>query len=312
MAKTLPAEAYLNRIYIEQQVMENLEPYLPFNDILKPIDIDQAVFNYKKREMTINDDITNAVTSEPTPVGEATQFNEITFSNISQEDGRSYRLGFQMKFTRDDLLQQDTAKSELDYGYKVLGFGISRAVNQMLISAFVSEAAADTYSVPTVWGSNTGEQDPLQDLRKMYFAHKDPSRPQRITDYYFNTLNIQEALDFCDDLDIDYSQDGEDVYVVNKNPARNFKLHDVDNFIAEGNVLGLDTRPQTYIGADLYRTIDPKFAVQKANSGQSGDPTSLHVMVHDDNDTLETIVKAWLQMGIAVKEPKAILYNPGI
>jgi hypothetical protein len=308
---TLPAEAYLNRIYAEEKIMENLEPYLPFNEILKPIDISQSVFNYKKREMTISEDITNAVMSEPTPVGEKTQFNNIEISNISQEDGRSYRLGYQMKFTRDDLLQQDTAKSELDYGYQALGYGIALATTKMILGGLTT-GTADTYSPSITWGSDTGKQNPLQDLRKAYFAHKDPSRPQRITDYYLNTTNVQEMLDYCDSLDIEYADDTPDVYTINKNPVRKFKIHDVESFITEGHYLGLDTRPQTYIGADLYRTIDPKFTVQKANPDQSGDQTSLHIMVHDDNDTLETVVKAWLQMGIAVKEPKAIQYGSGI
>jgi hypothetical protein len=312
MTQTLPGEAYLNKVYIEQTIMEYLEPYLAFNEVLQPVDISQAVFNYKKREMTVSQQITDEIMGEPVPGGEFYQFNEVQLKNISQEDGRSYRLGYEIAFTRDDLMQTDIV-DEYEYGLQAMGFGIAMAVNKMILAGFISEAAAGTASIDYVWGSETGKQNPLGDLRKMYFAHKSADKPQRITDFYQNTENVQELLDYCDSRDIEWNEIRPDVYQIAKNPVRGYTIHDVNDMIDEGHSLNLDQSGSRYVGATLYRTFDPKFIVQKANDKQLGDPTALHInIVEDDSAPHLTKIEAWLQMGLAIKEPSVIQYQDGL
>lgn len=312
MTQKLPGEAYLNKIYIEQVIMEYLEPNLPFNEVLPPVDISQSVFNYKQREMTVSQQIDQGIMGEPVPAGEFYQFNEVQLTNISERDGRSYRLGYGLKFTRDALMQEDIV-NEYEIGLQAMGFGISYAVNRMIIAALTGEAASPKAAISYVWGSGTGKQNPLADLRKMYFAHKSEDKPQRLTDFYQNTENVQEILDYCDSRDIEYDEVSTDVYQISKNPVRGYKVHDVGEGITEGTSLNLDQSGNSYIGATLYRTQDPKFAVQKANNEQLGDPTALHVNIYDETEAPHrTVIEAWLQLGIAVKEPTVIQLQDGI
>jgi hypothetical protein len=109
--------------------------------------------------MTVSQQITEEVMGEPVPGGEFYQFNQVQLRNISQEDGISYRLGYEIGFTRDDLMQTDIV-DEYEYGLQAMGFGIAMAVNKMILAGFISEASSSKATIDYVWGSEPGRQNP--------------------------------------------------------------------------------------------------------------------------------------------------------
>lgn len=311
MPITQPSDAYLNPLYIEQMIAPYLENNLHFNKVFKPIDLSVSKFQYMDRTITMSKQIEDGIQSRPLPVGESTHLSEMKIERSKLKDGRTYRIGYKLMFTRDDILEINSEQPDVinDYNWALnsLGFGIANDVNYLTLNSLKTNAGAPTLSGTTLPKKmDESDANPLKILKDMFYAQKNKNLLQKINTFYQETTVVQTILDYCDSRDIGYSING-NVVTIDKNQARNFTLIDVDDMLEYGESLNLDQTPGVYPGADFYRVFDPKFTVQKANNADVGDPTALQInVVEQPEEPHMTVVEAWLNCGMAVKTKLAI------
>lgn len=319
----LPAEEFLNKVYIEQTSYPFIEKYLPFNELFDTIDITSSKYTYIQREFTVSQQIKEKIQSRAMPMGESTPLNELKISRSTKLDGNTYHIGYKFKLTADDVLEMDAGNEEAlndyDWGLKSLGFGIAYDTCMLILACLVDNAGA-----PTI---NTGAADfvtwdkadatPLRDIRKMFFAYKDPSLPHRFTDCYMNTDLLQWLLDYCDALDIEYTPTGNlnNDFQIGKNPVRSYTFHDTDDLLETGEMLNICQNPDLQPAANLYRCYDPRFGVEKSNNDQLGDKTAMQINIitpQGKEAPHDTIIEAWLNIGVSSKIKQIIQLQKGL
>lgn len=317
MVQSLKPEYFLNKHNIERLFIKNMEPALHFNGILPVTDIDSSDFTYIEDDLTATKDITDGVQGEPMPAGEMSQLTEISISDVSQKVGKIYKMGYKIKFSRDVLRRQDII-DEFQRTYHNVGFGIAYKINGMLINGLTGGAGAGKATIPVTWGSDTGKQNPLEDIIKSSFAYKLPTKPRRLTGIYLNETNYEELLIWCYDNDHKWERDPTGATVLQVPQMLGMSFFDVDDQISEGYWLGMDIRPQIYPGATVYRSIDPKFSSAGANQknpqeGATRDQTVINVNVKEQDEyPFITVIDVWTEMGLAIKDSTGIQYQNGV
>jgi hypothetical protein len=314
-----PADAFLNELYIEQMVAPYLENNLHFNKIFQPIDLTTEKFQYIERNLTISKQIEDGIQSRPLPVGEATHLSEMKISRSEPKDGRTYKIGYKVEFSRNDILEMNSenpdAISDYNWTLNSLGFGIANDVNYLILNAMKEGASAPKLTLDAEHKIDQPEQNPLKVLKDMFYAQKNKNLLQKINTYYMETTAVQTILDYCDSRDIPYSISGpgQNIITIDKQQVRNFTIVDVDDMLDYGESVNMCQVPGVYPGADFYRVFDPKFSVQKANNTDVGDPTALQINVTEqDESPHKTIIEAWLNCGMAVKTGLAIQDQDGL
>lgn len=319
----LPAEEYLNNIYIEQMAYPFIEKYLPFNEIFDTIDITSSKYSYVQREFTVSEQIKEKIQSRAMPMGESTKLNELDISRSSRIDGRTYHIGYKFRLTADDILEMsdgnEEALNDYDWGLKSMGFGIAYDVFLLILACLQDNAGAPTINTadPNFVTWDKDDSVPLRNLRQMFFAYKDPSLPHRITDSYLNTDLLEYLLDYCDALDIDYEATGHlnDDFKINKTSVRNFTFHDTDDFLETGEMINICQNPDLPPAANLYRVYDPRFGVEKANNDQLGDKTAMQINIitpQGKEAPHDTIIESWLNIGVSSKIKQIIQRQQGL
>jgi len=315
----LPAEEYLNNVYVEQVAYPFMEKYLPFNELFDTIDITSSKYSYVQREFTVSQQIKEKIQSRAMPMGESAPLNEIKISRSSRLDGNTYHIGYKLKLTADDVLEMDAGNEEAlndyDWGLKSLGYGISYDVFILILECLRENAGAPTIDDVIPWDND--DATPFRDIRKMFFAYKDSSLPHRFTDCYMNTDLLQWLLDYCDALDIEYTPTGNlnNDFQIGKNPVRNFTFHDTDDLMETGEMLNICQNPDLAPAANLYRCYDPRFGVEKSNSDQLGDKTAMQINIitpQGKEAPHDTIIEAWLNIGVSSKIKQIIQLQQGL
>jgi hypothetical protein len=316
MAQTLPGEEFLNPFYLDQELREVTEPLLYFNGVLPNTDATERDIIYDQIKNTAAADLEDGVMSLPMPSGEESALTKLKMRNISRMEGSIPKIGYEMDISRDVLASKERTLSDLNLKMKKAGYGIAYMCNKLTLDALAAGAKTSTYSVPYVWDSATGKQNPIADLLGAYYDFKVKGYGNRAMNWFFNENNHQELTQYLTDNDIDFVFSGEDkIQITGKTAVSNLEIRDVGDQYTEGSYLAMDLRPQVHPGAETFRYIDPKFAVEKANPDQTEVPdyTGMHINVTTmDKNPFTTTVEAWVNFLPVVKVEDVIMNGTGV
>lgn len=315
--QNLPGAAFLNKYWVDETLREAMNPLLFFNGLLPVTNSDSKAFLYDVIENTATADIEDGVMSLPLPGGEEAALTRLEMSNIEQEKGRIPKVGYVIPLSYD-LLNQSNIQNEMQIRLQKAAFGMSYHMNQLIIDTLSAGATAGGVSIGTEWGDSSGEQDPVSDLIKMWYDFKEKEYPNRMFDVMTETVNHQEFVEYLSTRDIDFTFQDERTIVVDTYPGlRGMRVHDCEDQLPHGTSITMDGRDTVYPGAEVYRYIDPNFAVQVANpeggEGAKPDPTGVHVnVVTEEKNPFTTFLEVWMYPLPVVKVSKMIKKQTGL
>lgn len=315
--QVLPGEAFLNKYVLDTKLRKNLEPLLYFNNVLPTTDVDEERFIYEVLENTAAKDLNDGVMTLPMPSGEEAGLTELKMTNISQEKGRTFQIGYAMKLSRDMLRNKARTESELNIRIAKAAWGMAYSINKLTIDSLLASARVSTYSPSVTWGSTTNNQKPLLDLIKGWYEYKSPEYPNRAMNWLMETTNHQELVEYLTVNEIDFNFLNENTIQIGGYPAlKNMQFTDVEDQLTHGTSVVADLRGGSiYPGAEMYRLNDPEFAIQRANPDQNTPPdyTGVHVNVtRMDTKPFTTTVEIWTDLVPIVKVEDVIMKQDGL
>lgn len=313
-AGIIPDDIFFSKPYISSMLDPYIEKYCYFNRVMNPIDISSHEFVYAERDFTVSNQIENGVQSRPLPFGELGGLSEIKVQRSEKKSGHTYARGYKFRVSRDMINQieagNEDAINEYNWILFSVGYGVAKDINYNVLKALMEKASAPKATIAKTW-ENT-DATPIRDITHMGWAYKDKSLPNRLNSLFMETSAIQALLDYCDSRDIEYTQN-DNAYVIGKNPIRNQTIYDIDDSLPIGSSLNFDLQNGVYMGADLYRCLDPKFSVKQGNSQDSQDKSGFQINIIDRPEAPhDRIIEAWIDLGIAIRRPKVIQYQDGL
>jgi hypothetical protein len=188
-------------------------------------------------------------------------------------------------------------------------------LNKLTIDTLLAGAKTSSYSIPYVWDSTTGKQNPPADLVKMWFEYKTKGFPNRARDILFEESNMEDLVLELQSRDIKFVLDGNTLKVPEYPQLANMTFYNVEDQLTAGTSLTMDlSGGAVYPGAEIYRYIDKNFAVTPANPEQKdpADPTGIHVnIVTEKENPFTTFVEVWMHPLPVVKIDDLIMAQAG-
>lgn len=319
MVNTLPGEAFLNPFYFDKELRGALEPTLYFNNLVPINDATERSVIYEVLENTASKDLDDGVMSLPAPAGEESALTKLKMRNVSELKGKIPKIGYEMDISRDVLASKAKTMSDLNLKIKKAAYGISYAVNSLSLSKFGAAAKTSSYSVPVTWGSDTGKQNPIRDLIEGFYEFKTKDYPNMARNWFMHDTNHKELVQYLTnrEIDFDLGMDGRTLTVPGKAALANMSFKNVEDQYTENSALAMDLSNPSgiYPGAEYWRYIDPKFAVQQPprDPNEENQYTGVHVNITEmDKNPFTTTVEVWLNILPVAKIEDVIMNQTGL
>lgn len=316
---TLPGEAFLNDFYIDQELRAALEPGLYFNNVLPINDTTERSVIYNVLENTAAKDLEDGIMSLPAPAGEEAALTKLKMRNVSELKGKIPKIGYEFDVSRETLNSKNKTLADLNLKIKKAAYGVTYAVNALSLAKFAASAKASTYSIPTTWGDASGKQNPIADLIEGFYEFKNKEYPNMARNWFMHDTNHKELVQYLTNREIDFSfgADGRTLTVPGKAALANMSFKNVEDQFTLNSALAMDlTNPQSiYPGAEYWRYIDPKFAVQvpQADPKEETQYTGVHVNITEmEKNPFTTTVEVWLNILPVVKIEDVIMTQAGL
>lgn len=314
---TLPGEEFLNNFYFDKELRAAIEPELYFNNLVPTNDATERKVIYDVLENTASKDLDDGIMSLPAIAGEEAALNKLNMSNISELKGRIPKIGYAIDLSRDVLNSKSKTISDLNLKIKKAAYGISYTLNSLSLTKFGAAAKTSGYSVPITWGSDTGKQNPVADLIEGFYEFKTKDYPNMARNWFMHDTNHKELVQYLTNRDIEFSLggDGRTLTVPGKAALAGMEFRNVEDQYTENSALAMDLSPNLYCGAEYWRYIDPKFAVQvpSADPNEENEYTGVHVNITEmEKNPFTTTIEVWLNILPVVKVPDVIMTQAGL
>lgn len=304
--ETLPQDYFLREHNTEFYVQEKIHEKLHFLNMFPTVDNQYGEYTSYYSEASAKKDIADGILSEPTPITEGVDFNEIETSDIKEKQGALVGSGFRITYT--DLVKRQgklTAQMQIKCSKAVSAMAIG--INSVISNALIADAActAPTASNMTKWSDLTNI-DPRDDVINIQAAYDNDGFGYAVSDVYLNTT---EYTNLCKWL---ASQDY--TYDIHEAKVDEVTFHNLQGGITAGTYLALD---KSVPAAIIEKYVDPAYsavrqaelASLKAGKELKDVPPSLintrewkPEAKHDVN-----VVDFWYEIACNVQEPHGII-----
>lgn len=287
---TLANDKILRKEFIEKYIFTKMNPELRYMNLFRKTNLNGATtFEYMRDETSAEDDIQKGVMSEPIEVSELSKLSKIEISGIEKKLGDTAQFGYAMEFSEQKLRENGIIDDILRF-YDRAAYGMARKINIDILNNMKNFAAADPITLND--GSWDDSEMITEDLIDMKRAFEIEGYPYRLSDIFLQTDNYYEANKYYKKVDGSF----------NPGNIEGLAFHNIMSDIEEGKLIGIDKKVSPLT---LYYNKNPKHSVI---------PNSFINInkVTEDKYPFVTRIEMWAEMGLACKEPKAILLQDGI
>ncbi len=254
--KTLPASYILRKHNLEMYITKNLEPRVPFLNLLPFADNDTGEFATVLEADTAKQDIDNKTLSEPLELAEGSELTDINISPINAVLGKTMVTGYQFPYTKQFLKRQDS-DARIALAISKIIAGMAHKVNFIIGKGMADSAGAH---FPTTLSDWVDAIDPRADFIKLRSAFN--SGAAGTDDLAFNLdhaliANDKHVLlqDYYMSMDKPFNNTSIDVDGTN---AENIK--NAFNDIPGVDIIGLDSQIPPGI---VNKYVDPDYSTIK-------------------------------------------------
>ena len=314
MVGTLPGEAFLNEFWLDPTLRELLEPQLYFNNLIPTTDATERAVIYNQINNTAAKDIENGVMSLPMPAGEESGLTKLKMTNISELKGKIPKIGYSFELSRDLLENKAKTENWLNTCIKKAAYGISYMVNSLTLDR-IQKGRSNPTTPSITWGSDTGKQNPIEDLINSWYDYKQKGYANRAYFQYFNTINHKELVQYLTNREIEFQyEDANTITIPGVASLKNRKFIDVEDQYPEGSYATLDLSPTVDPGIAMWRYIDPEFAVEQPSPDGNGTQyTGVHINTSRmDKNPFTTTVEMWLNILPVLTNKDVVMNSNGI
>lgn len=304
------------RRFVKKEVMlpfvyEIMEPNLAFTNIIPTQEIDGYAYTYRDNVYSAS---TDTLKREPLARAEGSEFPRVTVSKTTVKAGMLSQSGMSVEIDKSASVE-DVARA-----VRSVGFWMAEDVNTQTVSALTDGATTPTWTPTATWDDATAV--PVDDLLLFRQQMRREGYPYRMTDVYVNDTNRGELERYLLSLDIDYNKQRAsfgvpDPFAIDV-PGPNVTVHGLLSGLTEGYALGLDKNNPA---GQFYYHTDSQFSAQKITyktvindkpTMKTADNIGLSTYTYMDDETHNQIVQFWVDYGVKVLEPYAVLYDSGI
>lgn len=306
--ETLPQDYFLREHSAEYYVQEKIHEKLHFLNMFSTVDNQYGEFTSYYSEASAKKDIADGILSEPTPITEGVDFNEIETSDIKEKQGALVGSGFRVTYT--DLLKRQgrlSAVLPIKFGKAVSAMAIG--INKVISDALIADAGctAPTASSMTKWSDLTNI-DPRDDTINIQDAYDKDGFGYKVSDVYINNTEFTNLAKYMASQDYEYN--------IHEIDVDNVKYHNLGSAISAGNYLALDSSVPAAI---IEKYVDPAYssvrqaeitALKEGKELKDVPPSFINTKEwkpqskHDLN-----VVDFWYEMACNVQEPHGIIYG---
>ena len=296
-------ERLLNPVTIEGLVHELMQPEMTMLNLFeKQNNNGDKHFEYSYSKRTAETDIVNGILGEPVELTEGSEFPQVSFSGIQEEYGNMTKLGFEVEFTRETVMNPRNLAFIKDC-VRDMAYTMKRIINRFAYYELIASAECPTIELGDgAWSvkGNEAIDDDITAMKRAMLRQAGYKNKYGITDMYLSPESYDGA---------------EDLYKV-LNPSGTFNgtvgnttLHASEEF--ESGLLAIDRSAHPAL---WYFNVDP----EDNRLNVDGDPNSSIINVNmfkdDDNDKHPKTMgyQLYVELGLAVNKEMAVLYQEGV
>lgn len=288
---TISPEAALNPKFIEKTIMKKMDPLLYFKDLFPVVDLKGATtFKFYVDDESAEDEIQAGKMQRPVTVTELGDLSKVKITPISKKLGDTYMFGLSMEFSQEVLDNQEYS-DEVLRAVDRYSYAMARKINLDHIDTMLDYASAPSVDLKDgSWDTSSAIDE---DIITMQESLDQEGYDYELTDFYVPKQQYYQTKRFYNSLDGKF----------NPSDVEGSGMTNVKSNLKKGGLLAMDKKIQPLT---TYKNINKKYSVDPKNS-----------LVNVNRYTQEKwpykeIVDIWSHMGIAVKHPRAILYQTGL
>ena len=299
---TLPNDRYLRKEFVEQVIMDFVDPLLPFEGLFPHVTIDGLSVTWFKEEYSKTNDPNKRA---PSLRREDGTFPHVTQSGIIEKTAQMKQFAFEMEFD-ERVRRYQTFIDHIDRGMKRLAFWLAESINTDVLNVMTNnlsttqsgDDAINIFDCVNAWSGASA--DPIDNIRDAIEQLEIQAGYNYIpTDLWLHPTNYKELKAYLstgvtfqwvkDPTTGDWNGQVEGLRVNKLNH---------DSGLPEGRALLTCAAAPA---VTIYETSDPQYSTQ----GQ----LQVHTYTSDADHRYH--VQVWRDMVAVNKEPKAVLmmYN---
>jgi len=304
-----PNEDFLNKTYVEQKVLQLVEPNLFWleNGFLNQVQTNAKAVWGKRELYTSKSDPKKRRMRRRTS---GAKFTRVSISEMESVTTTIGGEGFEIRIDEDAERYPegvDEIQRSQDRLARWLADSINMTTNEALIAGVRKEEAGMRFYDSTLpdWAEPTA--DPFADLKNFKRDMKITGYPFTMSDVFLDEDHYELLVDRLLRMNVT-AEDRKQIWGVPDAgqavlyiPALNLYVRSVElGILADGAMLGIDRK---ITPATFYYSSNPRYATKKANE------IGFHLNKFEDQETHDIVFQAWCDYGIQVKEPGAGLYG---
>lgn len=290
--QSLSPERIFRKEFIEQTIIEKLEPTLYFLDKFPVVDLEGATtFSYYRDDKNSEDMVQNGDMSSPVIMSELGQLSAVNFSPIEKRVGDTYRFGYKLEFGRE-VEREAQLIDEITRGYTKAAQYLSFKINKDIVNNLLNNAAVDPITLTDgAWNDSTAIADDIINMRENF---EEDGWDSELTDLYLNKKQYYQLLRYYRATE---NWDWKD------NQVEGIRVHNVKSNITQGIGLGLDvdTKPLT-----IYKNVQKDFSTDPKNNLVNVNTFTRQEYPHNQ------VIEFWVELGMSVRYPHSILKQTGL
>lgn len=288
-AEVTSMEECLRREFIEPYILEKMNPSMGFLGMFKPINLyGSTTFEQYVDEVSAEDDIKSGVLSKPEVISEESRLHEIKVSPISSIHGDTKRYGFSFRISDLKSTRENKLIEPLIRYMDAAAYSMSRMINYDFLNTMVNYAKANTITLND--GSWKISNMISEDIVDMQEAFDIKEYNYELTDMFVGKPSWYGAKKYWKALNESFTPED----------CEGSAMHKVTEYTK--GLVGLDLKIKPL---SFYYNINEKYSSVK------GSIVNVDVF-QEQASPKDHIVEMWMEYGIGVKHPKAMLWQEDV
>ena len=299
-----PNEEFLEKTFVEDKIFELLEPQLYFLDFLPKVQSDSKAVSYKFEDTSAATDTKKRKLRDLTP---GAKYARVTISNLKVGSSIITDEGVEIRID-SDARRFTEGLDEIDRAYKRAAYYLAETVNSKIFTAVTANVTTSTTMFdPAVEWSDPASK-PIEDLIDISEDLDQEGYIYQLTDVYVHKNEYYDLARHLTFLDVG-SEKQKEIFgkpslanAISIPVLDNAIVHKLKSSINTQDILVFDRNNPA--GTYFY-SIDPEYQTEAEND------IGFNVNRFYDEETHELVFQLWVESSIAIKEPKAAIFNDG-
>ena len=258
-------------------------------------------FEYALSKRTAETDIVNGILGEPVELTEGSEFPQVSFSGIQEEYGNMTKLGFEVEFTRETVMNPRNLAFIKDC-VRDMGYTMRRIINRFAYYELLASADCPTIELGDGAWSEGSEavDDDITAMKRAMRNQPNYKGKYNITDMFVSQESYDGAEDLYKVINSSGTFDG---------TVGGTRLHPTEEF--ESGLLAMDlaSRPAIW-----YYNVDPEDNRLNVDGDSNSSIINVNQFSDDNNDKHPKTMgyQLYVELGLAVNKEMAVLYQEGV